>query len=309
MSAPIGVVLMAYGTPDSLDQVEAYYTHIRGGRPPTGDQLADLRRRYEAIGGTSPLAARTEAQRLAIQQALDRHDRDRYSVALGLRHSAPFIEDAVALHAEQGTTRLVGLVLAPHYSKLSIGGYLERAAAAAAEHVCELTSIEQWHLTPALTEFLATGLTARRAEMPPSTKVLFTAHSLPVRALVDDPYPRQLRESAAAIAARVDLLPWPDWALAWQSAARTSEPWQGPDVRDVIDDLARTGRSDGVLVCPQGFVSDHLEIAYDLDIDARVRAESLGLAFARTPTVNDDLAVMSALADLVIDRADAAGWT
>lgn len=308
MTGRVGVLLMAYGTPGGFDQIEAYYTHIRGGRPPTPDQVADLQRRYEAIGGLSPLAARTEAQRSAIQHALDRRVPDQFAVTTGMRHAPPFIEDAVTELAGRDVSRVVALVLAPHYSRVSVGGYLDRAATAAAAQAMTLSVIEQWHLTPALLDFLAAGVADRLAEMPPSTKVFFTAHSLPERALVDDPYPTQLRESATAVAERVDLLPWPDWALAWQSAARTPEPWRGPDICDVIETLADTGRADGVLICPQGFVSDHLEIAYDLDIDARRRAEARGLAFARTPTVNDDPAVMAALGDLVVEQAAAKGW-
>jgi ferrochelatase len=133
--------------------------------------------------------------------------------------------------------------------------------------------------------------------------VLFTAHSLPERALVGDPYPEQLRASAAAVADAVGLGPWADWAVAFQSAGRTADPWRGPDVLEVIDDLAASGRADGVLVCPQGFVSDHLEVVYDLDLEAKARADQRGLAFARTRVVNDDPAVLAALADRVLALA------
>jgi ferrochelatase len=308
VSDTVGVLLMAYGTPRSLDELETYYTHIRRGRPPTPELLAELRARYEAIGGVSPLTARTEAQRQAIQQALDHRAPDRFEVALGMKHAAPFIEDAVEAFHDRGVGRLVGLVLAPHYSAFSVGTYLERARAAAAERGVDVAGIEQWHLMPALLDFLAAGVTRRLAELPEATKVFFTAHSLPERVLVDDPYPDQLLESATAVAERVDLLPWPDWAIAWQSAGRTPEPWRGPDILEVIATLADTGRAEGVLVCPQGFVSDHLEIVYDLDIEARRLADDRGLAFARTPTINDDPSIMAALADLVVERAAQAGW-
>ena len=144
-----------------------------------------------------------------------------------------------------------------------------------------------------------------RATLPARHKVLFTAHSLPERVLVDDPYPEQLRESAAAIAGRVGLLPWPDWALGWQSAGRTPEPWRGPDILEIIRELGATGRSEGVLVCPQGFTSDHLEVLYDLDIEATKVADEVGLAFARTRSLNDDPTVMAALADRVRAAASA----
>jgi ferrochelatase len=304
--SPTGVVVMAYGTPASPDEVEAYYTDIRRGRPPTPEQLADLRRRYDAIGGVSPLAVRTEAQRVAIAAALDERRPGEFEVVLGQKHAAPFVEDAVAELAERGATRAVGLVLAPHYSAPSVGQYQARAQEAGAERGVVLAGIDYWHLEPAYLDFLSSALLAARADMPPKHHVLFTAHSLPERALVDDPYPDQLRESAAAVAYRVGLGPWADWSLAWQSAGRTPEPWRGPDILEVIRDLGATSRSDGVVVCAQGFTSDHLEILYDLDIEAAAVAAEAGLAFGRTRSLNDDPVVMGALADLVIATADAA---
>lgn len=304
--SPTGVVVMAYGTPASPDDVEAYYTDIRRGRPPTPEQLDDLRSRYEAIGGVSPLARRTEAQRAAIAAALDERRPGGYEVVLGQKHAAPFIEDAVAGLVARGVSRCVGLVLAPHYSASSVGQYLERASVAGAEHGVAVVGIEQWHLEPAYLDFLAEALRDARAEMPPAHHVLFTAHSLPERALVGDPYPDQLRESASAVAERVGMGPWADWSIAWQSAGRTPEPWRGPDILEVIADLAATGRSEGVVICPQGFTSDHLEILYDLDVGARSAAVAAGLAFGRTRSLNDDPVVMGALADLVI-AADESG--
>jgi protoporphyrin/coproporphyrin ferrochelatase len=304
-----GVLVMAYGTPRSLDEVESYYTHIRRGSPPPPELLDELRSRYQAIGGVSPLAARTEAQRRRLETALagsesatGRHGS--FEVALGQKHAAPFIEDGVASMVSGGVDRIVGLVLAPHYSRLSVGQYHARASAAAAETGVAYLAIDHWHLLPEYLDFLATAVVDARRALPERHKVLFTAHSLPERALVDDPYPDQLRESAAAVAERTGLLPWPDWALCWQSAGRTADPWRGPDVLDVVRDLAATGRCDGVLVCPQGFVADHLEVLYDLDIEAAAVASEHGLAFARTRSLNDDPEVMGALARLVIDRLE-----
>jgi ferrochelatase len=305
--APLGLVVMAYGTPRSPEEIEPYYTHIRRGRPPTPELLADLTARYDAIGGISPLAERTEAQRAAIQRSLDERMPGRWSVVLGQKHAAPFIEDAVAELADAGIGDAVGLVLAPHYSGFSVGEYQRRAVEAGAPRDLHVHPIEHWHLEPAVVEFLARAVSDARAGLPEAHKVLFTAHSLPERVLVDDPYPDQLRESAAAVAERVGLGPWPDWALAWQSAGRTPEPWRGPDVLQVLRDLAATGRADGVLVCAQGFTSDHLEVLYDLDVEAADVAAEVGLAFARTRSVNDDPAVMDALAGLVVERAAAAG--
>ena len=167
-----------------------------------------------------------------------------------------------------------------------------------------MAAIDRWSDEPAWLDFTARAVTDALAGMPEKTKVLFTAHSLPERLLVGDGYPAELAASARAIARRAGLASWAGWGIAWQSAGATREVWRGPDVLRVIDDLADTGRSEGVLVCPQGFVTDHLEVGYDLDVEARARAEARGLAFGRTRTVDDDPAVMGALADRVIAAAD-----
>lgn len=301
-----GLVVMAYGTPAGPDDVEAYYTHIRRGRPPTPEQLDDLVRRYQAIGGVSPLAERTRAQVAAIAAALEAARPGEWRVELGNKHAAPFLETAVEALADRSRPegrpdRIVGLVLAPHYSRGSVGEYHRRAAATAAEHGVPYTPVDSWHTLPAWLDAQAARVRAARRELPAQTKVLFTAHSLPERALEGDPYPDELRSSAAAIAERAGLDPWYGWTLAWQSAGRTPEPWRGPDVTQVIRDLGATGRAEGVLVCPQGFVSDHLEVLYDLDVDARRVAEAAGLAFGRTASINDDPDVMAGLAALVLE--------
>jgi protoporphyrin/coproporphyrin ferrochelatase len=296
---PRGLVAMAYGTPASADDVEAYYTHIRRSRPPSADQLADLARRYAAIGGVSPLAERTRCQVAAIAAALSAGGSGPWPVALGNKHAPPFIEEAVAELARSATEGIVGLVLAPHYSRGSVGEYHERAAVAAGECGVAYTGIDSWHDEPAWLDAQGDRVRAALDGLPTGTEVVFTAHSLPERVLHDDPYPDQLLASAAAIAARAGLDAGHGWRLAWQSAGRTPEPWRGPDVRDVIRDVAATGRADGVLVCPQGFVSDHLEVLYDLDIEARRVAAGVGLAFARTASINDDPTVMAALAERV----------
>lgn len=302
-SQTVGVVLMDYGTPASLDEVEEYYTHIRRGRPPSPEELADLVRRYEAIGGTSPLRERSEAQRMAIQDGLDLLAGDRYLVVSGHKHVAPFIEDAVDDLADAGADVLVGLVLAPHHSAASVGNYQDRAGARAGELGIPHLRIDSWHMLPEHLDFLTGAVGEAAGALPDDHHVLFTAHSLPEKVLVGDPYPDQLRESASEVARRLGLNPWAGWGLAWQSAGRTADPWRGPDVCEVISQLAETGRSAGVLVCAQGFVSDHLEVRYDLDVEARSLAEGLGLAFARTRTLDDDPAVMAALARLVHETA------
>jgi ferrochelatase len=301
MTDRTAVLLMAYGTPRTPEEIEPYYTDIRRGRPPTPELLAELVARYAAIGGISPLAERTEAQRAGLQQALDERAPGRFEVVLGLKHAAPSIEAAVDDLAARGISEVVGLVLAPHYSSFSIGQYLGRARAAAEPHGMTVHGIESWHLEPAFCDFLAEGVRSGLAALPANTKVVFTAHSLPQRIIdLGDPYPEQLRATAEAVAARVGLAPWTDWSVAWQSAGRTPEPWIGPDILTVIDDLGASEAASGILVCACGFVADHLEVLYDLDIETRARAEAAGLAFGRTPCVNDDPTVLGALAERVL---------
>ena len=292
------VMLMGYGTPRTPADILPYYTDIRRGHPPTDQQLADLTARYEAIGGISPLAQRTDAQRRAVQTALDRLANGKYYVTLGMKHAAPFIEESVDDLAAQGFRRVVGMVLAPHYSAFSIGQYLDRLTVAAAEHRIAVTGIESWAIEPAFIEFVAAEVRSKLAAMPGDTRVLFTAHSLPERILeTDDPYPSQLQATAQCVASTLGL---DNWGVAWQSAGRTPEPWLGPDILIAIDELATDGRTRGVLVSAVGFVADHLEVLYDLDIEASRRAAGHGLTFARTACVNDDPAVMAALAARVI---------
>jgi ferrochelatase len=289
----VGVLLMAYGTPATPDDIEAYYTHVRRGRPPTPELLAELRGRYDAIGGTSPLLERTEEQRAGVQAALGQG----YRVELGMKHAPPFLEDAVASLAAAGVSRIVGLVLAPHYSALSVGEYAGRAGAAAVSAGVPLTVVESWHLAPGYLDLLAgfvTGTVASLGVEP--VEVVFTAHSLPERILaMGDPYPDQLAETARAVAERAGVR---RWSVGWQSAGRTPEPWIGPDLLDVLPMLVAAGAA-GAVVCPAGFVSDHLEILYDLDVEARAAAERLGLAFARTPAPNAHPAFCATVAEVV----------
>ena len=301
MSRTTAVLLMAYGTPRHPDEIEAYYTDIRRGRPPTPEALADLVARYDAIGGISPLARLTEAQRDALQSALDERAPDTYRVDLGLKHADPKIEEATEALLAEGVERIVGLVLAPHYSSYSIGQYLGRARAVAEPAGVPVGGVESWATEPAFIEFISANLERRLASVPAGSRVLFTAHSLPQR-IIDggDPYPDELRATAVAVADRLGLEEGRDWSIAWQSAGRTPEPWIGPDILEVIDSLAEEGSVPGVVVSAVGFVADHLEVLYDLDIEAADRAASHGLAFARTVCVNDDATVMAALADRVI---------
>ena len=301
-SSPVGVLVMAYGSPASPADIESYYTHVRRGRPAPTELLDDLRRRYDAIGGSSPLVARTAAQVLALQGALG----DDHVVALGQKHAAPFIEDGVARLVGEGVGRIVGLVLAPHTSALSTGEYHSRAGEAAGAAGIVYSSVGAWHVHPDLVALLAERVLQALGRFPPGTKVetLVTAHSLPRRALgLDEPsYAEQLRQTGEAVAARAGL--GAGWRIAWQSAGRTADPWIGPDILEVIRSLPDEG-VEGVVVCPAGFVSDHLEVLYDVDIEARAVAEEAGLLLERTGSLNDDPAFVSLLASLVSEATRA----
>lgn len=295
----VAVVLMAYGTPPSPDAIEEYYTDIRRGRPPTPEQLADLTARYAAIGGVSPLAARTEEQRDAVQAALDELAPGRYEVVLGLKHASPKIEQAVAEVLAAGFTTIVAAVLAPHESSMSIGEYVRRVEAAAGPSGADVRAVRSWAVLPELVDFVARDLQHRLSVASGRTRVLFTAHSLPARILeAGDPYPDELRATAEAVAQQLGLREGTDWQLAWQSAGRTPEPWLGPDVVEVLRG-GRLADVDTVVVSAVGFVSDHLEVLYDLDIEARHQADEAGLGFDRTRCVNADPVVMAGLARLI----------
>ncbi len=303
---PIGVLVMAYGTPATLEDVESYYTHIRRGRPPEPAQLEELTGRYRAIGGSSPLLAISRAQAGGLGELLAAQGERRFHVELGCKHAPPFIEDAVQALLDAGVREAIGLVLAPHYSTLSIGEYVLRAREAAGDRL-DFTFIEDWHLEPAYIQLLAgrlrESLDCFPVEVRDEVEVVFTAHSLPARVVLSkDPYPRQLPETARAVALSAGH---PRFSTAWQSAGRTSEQWLGPDVLEVVRKLAATG-SPGVIVCPAGFVSDHLEILYDLDVECRQLAANAGLSWRRTASPNADPAFLQTLAGLVLDRVSVA---
>jgi ferrochelatase len=291
-----GVLVMAYGTPRSLDDVEEYYTDIRHGRTPPPELLEELTDRYRAIGGHSPLYEITRAQARGIEE------RTEVKTYLGQKHAAPFIPDAVKAAAQDGVESAVGLVLAPHFSSMSIGNYESRTRRAADEigWQGDLRFVQSWHLEQGYLDFLTTKVKEALASIPEEardkTMVLFTAHSLPERILQSgDPYPKQLNETADAVAERAELI---HYGIAWQSAGRTKDPWIGPDVLEVIKDLHSDGWQ-GVVVCPCGFVSDHLEVLYDVDIECRNLAADLGIGFARTDSPNTDGAFLDTLAGVV----------
>lgn len=282
------VVLMAYGSPETLADVPAYYADIRGGRPIAPEHQADLVERYRRLGieDRNPLNAITEETRAALEREVG------LPVFTGMRHWRPRIAEAAERALSGGAETIVGLVLAPHYSAMSIGRYRELLEAAVGGRA-ELVVVERWGSEPGFVEYLAERVRGTDAH------VVFTAHSLPAR-IVDegDPYEDELLETSQLIAESAGL---ETWSFAYQSASPTGEPWLGPDLLDHLDELRGRG-VERVLVCPVGFVSDHLEIRWDLDTEARARAAELGLALERTPMPNADPAFVAVLASLVEGR-------
>jgi protoporphyrin/coproporphyrin ferrochelatase len=279
------VVLMAYGSPERLADVPAYYADIRGGRPIAPEHLADLVERYRRLGieESSPLNAITEQTRAALADELGR------PVYTGMKHWTPHIADAAETALAGGADRVVGLVLAPHYSALSIAGYREQLEGAIAGRA-ELAFVDSWHDEPGFVELLADRIRGT------SVHVVFTAHSLPARILeMGDPYKEQLLETSQLVAESAGI---GDWSFSFQSESPTGEPWLGPDILDHLAALHADG-VDRVLVCPVGFVSDHLEIRWDIDVEAKEKARELGMRLERIEMPNDDPAFIRTLATLV----------
>jgi len=292
----VGVLLMAHGTPTDTSQIAAFYTRIRRGRPPTPEQLAELEGRYAAIGGASPLTARTAAQVDAVRAVLDARAPGRFVVSFGAKHTDPLIEETAGGLGAAGLERVVGLVLTPHGSSLGSQEYLQRAEAALGG--TPFVAVPPWYAQPGLVRILARRVEEAQRAVGGRTRVVFTAHSLPERIReTGDTYAEQLAESARLVAAAAGL---DEWLVAWQSAGRTPEPWLGPDVREVARGLAADGDVDAVVVCPIGFVADHLEVLDDLDIELAAVAATNGLGYARTASLNDDPGFIDVLADLIL---------
>ena len=279
------VVLMAYGSPERLSDVPAYYADIRGGRPIAPENLADLVERYRRLGieGSSPLNAITEQTRAALEGELE------LPVFTGMKHWTPRIADAVESALESGAEEIVGLVLAPHYSALSIAGYRQQLEGALAGRG-ELRFVESWYEEPGFVELLADRVRGTGAH------VVFTAHSLPARILDQgDPYTDQLLETSRRVAETAGLS---DWSFSFQSESPTGEPWLGPDILDHLESLRKQG-IERVLVCPIGFVSDHLEIRWDIDVEAQEKAAELGMRLERIDMPNADPTFVRTLAGIV----------
>jgi ferrochelatase len=277
------VVLMAYGSPETADDIRPYLEDIREGRTVSERAVEELTERYRRIGGSSPLLEITERQRAALEAEVA------IPVYVGMKHWRPRIAEAAERALAAGADLVAGLVLAPHFSTLSIGGYRDRLEDALAGRAA-LVFVESWHDHGPFLDVLADRVRATSAH------VVFTAHSLPARILATgDPYRDQLLETSRLVAERAGL---ERWSFAFQSASATGEPWLGPDILEELEALHEQGVSE-VLAAPVGFVSDHLEILWDLDIEAREKAAELGLDFDRIESLNDDAAFIAALAALV----------
>jgi protoporphyrin/coproporphyrin ferrochelatase len=299
----VAVLLMAYGGPGSLNDVEPYLNDVRAGRPTSPELLHEIRERYAKIGGRSPILELTRAQGVAVGTALGAG----FQVYVGMRHWHPFIRETVEEIAQAGHRAVVGVVMAPHYSAMSVGAY-EKKLLEAAQGRFETALVRSWGDHPefleAVSERVAQAL--QRFPSPSAVQVIFTAHSLPQRILATgDPYPDELRASAAAVAMRRGLT---NWHFAYQSAGATADPWLGPDAGDVITELAAAGRKAFLLV-PIGFVCDHVEILYDIDVEYRALAERLGVHLERTDSLNSDPGLVAAVADVARTAARTRGWT
>jgi ferrochelatase len=284
------VLLLAHGTPESLDEMPEYLTRVRGGRPPEPALLEEMRRNYAAIGGRSPLTDLTRAQADALRDQLGPGSR----VYVGMRNWKPLIADALAAAAADGAFDLVAVPMAPQYSTLSVGKYKEAVERATPAGV-RVRFVESWHDHPGLA-FAFAEKVVEALQRAPGAAVVFTAHSLPVRVIeAGDPYPGQVARTAADVAARAGL---PAHRVAYQSAGRTAEPWLGPALDEALDELAEEGAA-RVIVAPIGFVCDHTEILYDIDVAAAAAARQRGLALSRTASLNTSPAFIRALADVV----------
>jgi protoporphyrin/coproporphyrin ferrochelatase len=293
------IILMAYGSPDSLDEVADYLAQVTGGRGSNPAEVEHLKQRYQRVGGRTPLLQITKAQAESLDKKLVAEG-IRTRVSFGMKHWHPFVEDVVEKIDLDNPPALIGLALAPHYSKLSIGGYEDsvRRGLAKKNSNTRFIMVKDWHTQPSLITALSSRVKNSLREMRDSggTMVVFTAHSLPIRAVSkDDPYQSQLLETSKLVAEEAKVA---EWDFAFQSASGPPGTWLGPSLKEKISELSRNGTK-RVLVCPVGFVSDHLEILYDLDVEAKEFAESHGIVLDRTPSLNDDPGLIEALGSTV----------
>jgi len=302
----IGLLVMAYGGPDKLDEVEPYLMDVRGYRSTSQEIVHEVRERYREIGGRSPILERTQAQADAIESVLN-EQAQAFKAFVGMRHWHPFIQDTLREMRSQGIDRTVGLVMAPHYSRMSIQAYFNKIEEADSD--MQIAKIHDWHLLPAYLNALVDRVRAALERFPDDVRadvpVIFTAHSLPERILEwGDPYPLQLLATADALMERLGPRPH---EFAYQSAAISNEPWLGPDASEVMERYAAEGRRH-LVICPIGFVCEHVEILYDIDIVYQKLARDLGVQLERIEMLNDDPQMIRGLAGLVRQTAHGAGW-
>ncbi|MBS4188787.1 ferrochelatase [Bacillus sp. FJAT-49705] len=302
----MGLLVMAYGTPYKEEDIERYYTHIRRGRKPSPEMLEDLRGRYEAIGGISPLAEITMNQARSLEAYLnDIQDEYVFQMYLGLKHIEPFVEDAVKQMNEDGIKEAVSIVLAPHFSTFSVKSYNGRAKEEAEKLGGPVIhSVESWYDEPKFIKYWADRVKATFESMPADEKekavLIVSAHSLPEKILqLGDPYPHQLEETAQMIANQAGVK---NYAVGWQSAGNTPEPWLGPDVQDLTRELHEKGGYKAFVYTPVGFVSDHLEVLYDNDYECKIVTEEIGASYYRPPMPNDQSEFIDAMATVVLDK-------
>jgi len=298
----IGVLVMAYGGPNNLEEVEPYLMDVRGHRPTSQEIVHEVRERYREIGGRSPILEQTQKQAEALESALNAEGPGLFKVFVGMRHWHPYIKDVLTEMTEAGITSVVGLVMAPHFSQMSIAAYYKRVEETGLP--IKLVRIEDWHLLPGYLDALASRVRAALGKFPvdvcDEVPIIFTAHSLPQRILAaGDPYPTQLRETMDALMER--LGPHPH-EFAFQSAAISSEPWLGPDAGEVLKRLAAEGKKH-VLIAPIGFVCEHVEILYDVDIVFQQQAQELGVQLERIQMLGDAPRMIFGLANLIREQA------
>lgn len=301
---------MAYGGPNSLEEIPGYLADIRSGRTTPARVLEEIQNNYRQIGGKSPLLEITRRQVEAIQEHFEA---SKFKFYLGMRHWSPWIEEAVRDMLADGVTRAISLVLAPHYSKLSIARYQARIAVGLEMYHGQISfaHIESYHDAPGLLQALANRVREGIRRWYPSqcldVHVVFSAHSLPERIIkMGDPYPEQLQETARLVAEKAGLSK-EQWSWSYQSAGRSPEPWLGPQLPEHLEALAKRGIRDVVIV-PVGFVSDHVEILYDIDIQAQAAAKESGIRLERPPALNDDPLIIGTLASIIRKKVIAAGW-
>ncbi|MYL32337.1 ferrochelatase [Pontibacillus yanchengensis] len=303
----MGLLVMAYGTPYTEDDLERYYTHIRKGRKPSPEALEDLRERYNAIGGISPLARITDEQAEALQSKLNEMQDDiEFKLYIGLKHIDPFIEDAVQQMADDGIEEAVSIVLAPHYSTFSVKSYNGRAIEEAEKlGVTTIYSVESWYDEPGFIEYWSDSIQKVYDQMSGEERknavLVVSAHSLPMKILQDgDPYPEQLKTTAKLIA---DQLQIKNYEIGWQSEGNTPDPWIGPDVQDLTRDLYHEKGYRTFVYAPVGFVSDHLEVLYDNDYECKVVCDELGASYYRPEMPNVHPLFIQTLANVVLNKA------